>query len=286
MIPFRDLLPQNLFFRKLGEIIYHCPKTIVTMIFFICILSFTGLHKLKFEDNFRDGFFLKDSKSVEEHRIFSEFLRPIKMPYMMALIGECTQPGCSMLEDENFEIFENETLKALNQLHTMKQFNRTYHYSLQHLVTFSSEYHFFWLKNRQNLNVNIYLLGDHLVDYEIGQASFSTLHYFSAGTIAMILTVFFIIRHYKQSETVNIILTVTIICCPLFAGIITFCIFSFMGIAINSTMMITPFLVLGVGVDDAFLIMRSWFYSTSAGLDRINHVFSTIGPSITLSSTT
>ncbi|VBB34667.1 unnamed protein product [Acanthocheilonema viteae] len=50
--------------------------------------------------------------------------------------------------------------------------------------------------------------------------------------------------------------------------------------------MITPFLVLGVGVDDSFLLMQFWFYSQPMSYSRLHGMYTTIGPSITLSSFT
>lgn len=57
--------------------------------------------------------------------------------------------------------------------------------------------------------------------------------------------------------------------------------------SIVSSRLITPFLVLAVGVDDAFLMLHEWF--TSAELDpssRLNSVLVEIGPSVTLTSVT
>lgn len=50
--------------------------------------------------------------------------------------------------------------------------------------------------------------------------------------------------------------------------------------------MVTPFLVLGVGVDDSFLLMQFWFYSESVVNSRFHMMYTAIGPSITLSSFT
>ncbi|VDN29104.1 unnamed protein product [Gongylonema pulchrum] len=50
--------------------------------------------------------------------------------------------------------------------------------------------------------------------------------------------------------------------------------------------MITPFLVLGIGVDDAFLLMHSWFYSQAVASSRFCNIYLEVGPSITLSSVT
>lgn len=51
--------------------------------------------------------------------------------------------------------------------------------------------------------------------------------------------------------------------------------------------MITPFLVLGVGVDDAFLMIHHWYHSEETDRNtRLCSVLLRTGPSITLTSFT
>ena len=57
------------------------------------------------------------------------------------------------------------------------------------------------------------------------------------------------------------------ICAPVMSVAASFGTFSAVGGRVNFIMVITPMLVLGIGVDDAFLLMHAWFGhgSTSHG---------------------
>ncbi|KAL3982322.1 Patched family protein [Acanthocheilonema viteae] len=344
-------------FFQLGNYVYNYPNYFSYVIVCICIFLSLGLQRIHFKDNFRDGYFLRDSKSVAEHNKFLQFYNYTKMPYMMALIGECVQPGCSMLKDEYITEMKNEAIRGLQTVLPPHDFYNSHFQSLQKFLIYSSEIHFSLLEkyakspnstkivlqypylsigsmhlsvqhiiygsskgsvfslrflmifNTSNLlasdiikaaelqwyqqltkgvnpKVKLYLLGDELVNYEIQKAALSTIFYFTIGASLMIAVVYVIIRQYGQKRNVNILLTFMTIFCPTLAGTAVFGLLSLMDLHINSMMMITPFLVLGVGVDDSFLLMQFWFYSQPMSYSRLHGMYTTIGPSITLSSFT
>ncbi|CAG9536920.1 unnamed protein product [Cercopithifilaria johnstoni] len=141
-------------------------------------------------------------------------------------------------------------------------------------------------QKRIDSKMKLYLLGDELVNYEIQKAAFSTISYLAIGASLMIVVVYIITWQYEQKRIVNILLTFMAIFCPTLAGTTTIGLLSLMDVHINSTMMITPFLILGVGVDDLFLLMQFWFHSQSMSSPRFQMMYTDIGPSITLSSFT
>lgn len=52
----------------------------------ICILLSLGLQRVHFKENFRNGYFRRDSRSVEEHNKFLQFYNYTKMPYMVGTL--------------------------------------------------------------------------------------------------------------------------------------------------------------------------------------------------------
>ncbi|KAM3728002.1 Patched-related protein [Dirofilaria immitis] len=79
------------------------------------------------------------------------------------------------------------------------------------------------------------------------------------------------------------------ILCPILSITSSYGIISLLGIRINSLMMVMPFLIMGIGVDDAFLMIHPWqrlaLHTSSVGI-RLGLVFEEVGPSITITSLT
>uniref|UniRef100_F1KX19 Patched-related protein 9 n=1 Tax=Ascaris suum TaxID=6253 RepID=F1KX19_ASCSU len=131
------------------------------------------------------------------------------------------------------------------------------------------------LKLRNESLVELRLFGDEIVNEKILEDSFSSIPYFIVGA------------HYHQSILQTLFLTFWTTFCPLMAGLTALGIYAYCGTKITCAMFIAPLLVLGVGVDDGFLMMHNWF--TSKEFDsflRLRSMLITTGPSISLTSLT
>ncbi|VDM38466.1 unnamed protein product [Toxocara canis] len=143
------------------------------------------------------------------------------------------------------------------------------------------------LKKQNNSMLRLYLFGDELVDNEILVGSISTIPYLIVGGTLMLMVVFSALTRYNQSFIATFCLLLWTALCPTIAGVMAIAIFSFKGTPINCMMFITPFLVLGVGVDDAFLMIHNWFHSKEVdGSNRLSRMLVEVGPSVTLTSLT
>uniref|UniRef100_A0A915A2W1 SSD domain-containing protein n=1 Tax=Parascaris univalens TaxID=6257 RepID=A0A915A2W1_PARUN len=143
------------------------------------------------------------------------------------------------------------------------------------------------LEMRERGMLQLSLYGDEVVNHEIHRASINAIPYFFVGATAMILLVFFAVLRYKQNVCGTMFLTFWTVLCPLMAALMSLAVFTLYGVPINCMMLITPFLVLGVGVDNSFLMMHDWFQSKEIdGSGRLSVVLISVGPSVTLTSLT
>ncbi|VDD86610.1 unnamed protein product [Enterobius vermicularis] len=143
------------------------------------------------------------------------------------------------------------------------------------------------LKSDDNNITRMRLFGDSVVNSEISSSAFGACPYFLVGSALMILFVFLTLFRYSKNSLHAFYLTFWTICCPLLAGACTMAIISSLGVPVNCAMLITPFLVLGIGVDDAFLMIHHWYNSQKfSKVARLRYVMLRTGPSITLTSVT
>uniref|UniRef100_A0A915BRM1 SSD domain-containing protein n=1 Tax=Parascaris univalens TaxID=6257 RepID=A0A915BRM1_PARUN len=143
------------------------------------------------------------------------------------------------------------------------------------------------LKLRNESLVELRLFGDEIVNEKILEDSFSSIPYFIVGAMLMVVFVFITISHYHQSIPQTLFLTFWTTLCPFMAGSAALGINAYYGTKITCAMFIAPLLVLGVGVDDGFLMMHNWF--TSKEFDsflRLRSMLIATGPSISLTSLT
>src|SRR3954471_3894310 len=75
---------------------------------------------------------------------------------------------------------------------------------------------------------------------------------------------------------------------PIFAFTSTFGICALVGLTFYPLLLLAPYLILAIGVDDAFLIMHQWHQSASSTTSKphLSQVLAVIGPSILITSLT
>ncbi|CEF60801.1 Sterol-sensing domain and Patched family-containing protein [Strongyloides ratti] len=146
-------------------------------------------------------------------------------------------------------------------------------------------FEYFKLDNFSNiLNVQIY--GDEIANLEMLRGSINTTKMLIFGITGMIIYMFYVFRDIPYLS--QIILLIGALSSPGLASLISFSFIGWFGISINSMMSITPFLVLGIGVDDAFLIYHCWQKHSMIknNIKRFSTVIQEAGPSMTITSIT
>uniref|UniRef100_A0A7I4YSX6 SSD domain-containing protein n=1 Tax=Haemonchus contortus TaxID=6289 RepID=A0A7I4YSX6_HAECO len=130
---------------------------------------------------------------------------------------------------------------------------------------------------------------------EIVRTGLTIFPYLAVGFVVM--TIFSVVTVYYSSSRMNqwsnykIIDAIFGCICPLLAtssalGFLFWCGFRF-----ASILFVTPFLVLAIGVDDAYLMMHSWMRfsvkdPTMTKRERVAHMLVDVGPSVTITSLT
>ncbi|EJD75849.1 hypothetical protein LOAG_17101 [Loa loa] len=86
----------------------------------------------------------------------------------------------------------------------------------------------------------------------------------------------------------KILIIIAAIASPLLATIVSFALMLWLKISITSTAGLIPLLMIGIGVDDAFLLIHAWqnYLPISDKRKRMAKVIITVGPSISITSVT
>ncbi|MFH4976379.1 hypothetical protein AB6A40_003088 [Gnathostoma spinigerum] len=133
---------------------------------------------------------------------------------------------------------------------------------------------------------NYRFYGDQAANAEIAARTGDTGYHFMVGIILMIVYVSYIMRTKKIK--CQIMLTAAAVISPLMSTVLSLALIGWMGIAYRSILILTPVLVLAVGVDDAFLIYHNWIHNrkTRNPSERLALVVRNVGPSIFITSAT
>ncbi|CAD5206517.1 unnamed protein product [Bursaphelenchus okinawaensis] len=141
--------------------------------------------------------------------------------------------------------------------------------------------------------VEVLALGNEIVDYEMKEDGRKMAPFFAAG---LLLTIIFVYCSVIADSVVadvldsgKVIMAGFVIICPVLSLLTTFGIFGWFGFRVNSVSMITPFLIMGIGVNDAFLLLHGWYRTPIKNISlsqRIGLVLENVGPSITITTIT
>uniref|UniRef100_A0A915PJ47 SSD domain-containing protein n=1 Tax=Setaria digitata TaxID=48799 RepID=A0A915PJ47_9BILA len=131
-----------------------------------------------------------------------------------------------------------------------------------------------------------YVYSDQVANAEMERANLRSLKLFGIGAMFMVIYIMNTSRMFTFKS--QILLVLTAITSPLLATTVSFGIMEWFNFSITSMMGLIPLLMLGIGVDDAFLLIHSWKRHISV-LDvpeRLGKTFAAVGPSITITSIT
>uniref|UniRef100_A0A914QJS8 SSD domain-containing protein n=1 Tax=Panagrolaimus davidi TaxID=227884 RepID=A0A914QJS8_9BILA len=133
-----------------------------------------------------------------------------------------------------------------------------------------------------------HIYADKVANEEMSRGSKETVNLLIFGLLLMLA--FMCISMWSLKLSTKLILIPAAVLTPLLAAATTFGLIGWCGFAYNSIMAVAPFLLLGIGVDDAFLLLHCWRkYRKVKGYSVENEmglVVSEVGPSILITSVT
>ncbi|CEF66711.1 Sterol-sensing domain and Patched family-containing protein [Strongyloides ratti] len=145
----------------------------------------------------------------------------------------------------------------------------------------------------QSKYIDVVSIGAKIVDYEMNRASQKTIPYFAFGFCVMFLFVFVTVFsssiYFNSIDLGKILAAIGISLCPVLAVTTTFGCLTILGFRTNSVMLIMPFLIMGIGINDSFLILHSFLkptYNKVTPKHLLGLVFEDVGPSITITTFT
>ncbi|GMT33947.1 hypothetical protein PFISCL1PPCAC_25244, partial [Pristionchus fissidentatus] len=141
--------------------------------------------------------------------------------------------------------------------------------------------------------LDIMVVGTDVLDREMIRDGSRMMPFFAAGFGIMIsfvsLCVLMTALFYDEMDPGKIMIACVATLCPILAITSSYGIVSVLGLRVNSFMLVMPFLIMGIGVDDAFLMTHSWQRMSRQGYgvaERLGMVYEEVGPSITITSLT
>ncbi|KAK0394459.1 hypothetical protein QR680_000749 [Steinernema hermaphroditum] len=142
-------------------------------------------------------------------------------------------------------------------------------------------------------NVEMLVMGTEIVDNEMNQDSQRMTPYFATGFCVMLAfaatTVLSSAFYFDVLDIFKLLVAVGTTLCPIFAITSTFGICAIAGLRTNSLLLIMPFLIMGIGVNDSFLMIHAWYRLAHKNLgiaERLGLVLEDVGPSITITTLT
>ncbi|CAG9536764.1 unnamed protein product [Cercopithifilaria johnstoni] len=135
--------------------------------------------------------------------------------------------------------------------------------------------------------INFNIFGDEIANNEMIRGAYQATKLMTIGFLFLICFVFLIVWRKMELRLLPPIVFATIFS-PLLAATSSFGIISWLRLPIYSMMCVTPFLILGIGVDDAFIMIQTWtrLKFIKSREERLAQVLVEIGPSISITSIT
>uniref|UniRef100_A0A1I8ALK1 SSD domain-containing protein n=1 Tax=Steinernema glaseri TaxID=37863 RepID=A0A1I8ALK1_9BILA len=144
-----------------------------------------------------------------------------------------------------------------------------------------------------NSIIDMQVIGTEILDAEMIRDGQKMTPFFAAGfgfmMLFVIINVLLSSWFYDELDVGKGLVALGASFCPILAISTTYGLISLFGLRTNSFMLVMPFLIMGIGVDDAFLMLHAWQKlapQKCTVVDRLGMLFEEVGPSITITSLT
>ncbi|KAK0405140.1 hypothetical protein QR680_017819 [Steinernema hermaphroditum] len=141
--------------------------------------------------------------------------------------------------------------------------------------------------------IDMQVIGTEILDAEMIRDGQKMTPFFAAGfgfmMLFVIINVLLSSWFYDELDIGKGLVALGASFCPILAISTTYGLISLCGLRTNSFMLVMPFLIMGIGVDDAFLMLHAWQKlapQKCSVVDRLGMLFEEVGPSITITSLT
>ncbi|PAV91531.1 hypothetical protein WR25_24572 [Diploscapter pachys] len=140
----------------------------------------------------------------------------------------------------------------------------------------------------ENPQVNITVNSDRVIAKEVRRNGMSAIPYFSISILSVFIFILITNRREHFPLTHSIVMSFLGIIGPLMAVATTFCLLFLFGFPFNSITLVMPFLIIGVGSDDVFIIIHCMRRTNPKHSleEQIAETMEEAGPSITVTSLT
>ncbi|PIC54926.1 hypothetical protein B9Z55_000413 [Caenorhabditis nigoni] len=136
-------------------------------------------------------------------------------------------------------------------------------------------------------NVEFTIFSDQVANREMIRGAIEATTLMTIGFFLLLTQVIIVIKRLSSIKMTAYLVTTSLLT-PMAATIASFGAICWMGFPSFSIQCVTPFLVLGIGVDDAFILLHRWKHhiAISDTPRRLEQVIVDVGPSITITSLT
>ncbi|KAK0422054.1 hypothetical protein QR680_007336 [Steinernema hermaphroditum] len=135
--------------------------------------------------------------------------------------------------------------------------------------------------------INFEIFGDEIANSEMIRGALEATLLMSVGFGLLLVFVTCVMWNHCSVKAMPAVVGSAVLS-PFLAATASFGILTWLGFKMYPIMCVTPFLVLGIGVDDAFILTHSWshFAYVESKAERLARVVVAVGPSITITSVT